>query len=57
MTDDALAQAQALVTELTEAARKGQIIPIRLTGQLEAIGQLLEQAHEQHAASSDSPDL
>lgn len=57
MTDDALAQAQTLVNELTEAARKGQIIPIRLTGQLEAIGQLLEKAHEQQAASSDSPDL
>ena len=57
MTDDALAQAQALLNELTEAARKGQIIPIRLTGQLEAIGQLLEKAHEQQAASSDSPDL
>ena len=57
MTDDALAQAQALISELTEAARKGQIIPIRLTGQLEAIGQLLEQAHDQHASSSDSPDL
>ncbi len=57
MTDDALAQAQALLNELTDAARKGQIIPIRLTGQLEAIGQLLEKAHEQKAASSDSPDL
>jgi signal transduction histidine kinase len=57
MTDDALAQAQALLNELTEAARKGQIIPIRLTGQLEAIGQLLEKVHEQQAASSDSPDL
>ena len=57
MTDDALAQAQALISELTEAARKGQIIPIRLTGQLEALGQLLEKAHEQQASSSDSPDL
>ncbi len=57
MTEDALAQAQVLLNELTEAARKGQIIPIRLTGQLEAIGQLLEKAHEQQAAKSDSPDL
>jgi signal transduction histidine kinase len=57
MTDDALAQAQALLTELTEAARTGRIIPVRLTGQLEAIGQLLEKAHEEQAKSSDSPDL
>lgn len=57
MTEDALAQARAQLAELTEAARKGQIIPIRLTGQLEAIGQLLEKAEEQKAASSDSPDL
>jgi signal transduction histidine kinase len=57
MTDDALAQARAQLTELTEAARKGQIIPIRLTGQLEAIGQLLEKAEEQKAAASGSPDL
>ena len=57
MTEDALAQAQVLLNELTEAARKGQIIPIRLTGQLEAIGQLLEKAHEQQVAKSDSPDL
>ena len=57
MTDDALAQAHALLNELTEAARKGQIIPIRLTGQLETIGQLLEKAHEEKATSSDSPDL
>lgn len=57
MTEDVLAQARALLTELTEAARKGQIIPIRLTGQLEAIGQLLDKAQEQQAAKSDSPDL
>jgi len=57
MTDDALAQAHALLTELTEAARKGQIIPIRLTGQLESIGTLLERATEERAASSGSPDL
>ncbi|MCA0456893.1 MAG: HAMP domain-containing histidine kinase [Chloroflexi bacterium] len=57
MTEDALAQARAQLAELTEAARKGQIIPIRLTGQLEAIGQLLEKAGEQKAAASGSPDL
>jgi signal transduction histidine kinase len=57
MTDDALAQAHALLTELTEAARKGQIIPFRLTGQLEAIGALLEKAHEERSASAASPDL
>ncbi len=57
MTEDALAQARALLTELTEAARKGQIIPIRLTGQLESISQLLETADEQRAAGAASPDL
>ncbi len=57
MTDDALAKAQALLSELTEAARKGQIIPIRLTGQLEAIGELLVKAHEERAANAGSPDL
>lgn len=57
MTEDALGQARAQLAELTEAARKGQIIPIRLTGQLEAIGLLLEKAEEQRASASGSPDL
>lgn len=47
---DALQQAQTQLNELIEAARKGAIIPIRLTGQLEAVGALLTQAEEQHAA-------
>lgn len=59
MTDNALDQARTLLNELTEAARKGQIIPVRLTGQLEAIGQALEQAGEEQAAAvpAASPDL
>jgi signal transduction histidine kinase len=42
--DDALRKAQTLLNELTEAARKGAIIPVRLPGQLEEIGALLENA-------------
>src|SRR5262245_23931372 len=37
MSDDALAQAKALLTQLTEDAKKGAIIPFRLPGQLEEI--------------------
>ena len=40
--EDALRKAQALLKELTEAARKGAIIPVRLPGQLEEIDALLE---------------
>ncbi|MEZ4671236.1 MAG: HAMP domain-containing sensor histidine kinase [Anaerolineae bacterium] len=59
MTDNALDQARTLLNELTEAARKGHIIPVRLTGQLEAIGQALEQAAEEQAAAvpAAAPDL
>ncbi len=42
--DEALRKAQVLLTELTEAARKGTIIPVRLPGQLEEIGSLIETA-------------
>ncbi|MBL8118748.1 MAG: HAMP domain-containing histidine kinase [Anaerolineae bacterium] len=59
MTNEALAQARSLLNELTEAARKGQIIPIRLTGQLEAIGELLAKAEEEQASAAQAapPDL
>lgn len=48
----ALEQAQTQLNELIEAARKGAIIPIRLPGQLEAIGALLEQSKEEQAAAA-----
>ncbi|MBL8156384.1 MAG: HAMP domain-containing histidine kinase [Anaerolineae bacterium] len=57
MSEDALAQARSALAELTEAARKGQIIPVRLTGQLEAIAALLEKAETEGAAAASSPDL
>jgi cell cycle sensor histidine kinase DivJ len=57
MSEDALAQARSALAELTEAARKGQIIPVRLTGQLEAIAALLEKVETEHAATAASPDL
>jgi signal transduction histidine kinase len=44
MSDTTLQQAQALLRELVEAAKKGAIIPVRLAGQLEAIDALLEAA-------------
>lgn len=52
MPDDALHEARHLLNELTEAARKGQIIPIRLTGQLEAIQEAFERAQEQQAQAA-----
>lgn len=61
MPDDALHEARHLLNELTEAARKGQIIPVRLTGQLEAIQDAFERAEEQRAqaaaASAPSDDI
>jgi hypothetical protein len=42
MASDALAQAQASLEQLIDAARTGAIIPIRLTGQLEAIRDLVQ---------------
>lgn len=50
MTEDALSQARAMLNELTEAARKGQIIPIRLTGQLEVILDMMDKAAEEKSA-------
>ncbi|MFN8374521.1 MAG: HAMP domain-containing sensor histidine kinase [Anaerolineae bacterium] len=57
----ALQEAQAQLAELLKAARSGAIIPIRLPGQIEAIGALLEQAEEEHAEelkkSASAPGL
>src|SRR5688572_6420521 len=56
MTDQQpLQQARAQLTELLDAARKGAIIPIRLTGQLEALDSLLAQAEEQSASAASAP--
>lgn len=57
-TNNTLQQARALLDELTEAAKKGAIIPIRLPGQLEAIGTLLQQADEEikQPASGNKPN-
>lgn len=52
MSQQALEQARTLLNELTEAARNGQIIPVRLTGQLQAIGDLLAQAAEPEAQAA-----
>jgi signal transduction histidine kinase len=46
MSEDALAQARAMLEELTEAAKKGAIIPIRLPGQLEEILGAMNRAAE-----------
>jgi two-component system, cell cycle sensor histidine kinase DivJ len=48
----ALEQAQQQLTELIEAARKGAIIPVRLTGQLEALQTLLTQAGDEAAKAA-----
>jgi signal transduction histidine kinase len=52
MADEALAQARAMLDELVNAARTGAIIPVRLTGQLEAVLATLDQAG-QDGASAD----
>jgi signal transduction histidine kinase len=59
MSEDALVQARAMLDELTEAARKGAIIPFRLTGQLEAIAEMLAKAQEEQAkaAPAAAPDM
>lgn len=53
---EALAQARLLLDELTEAVRKGAIIPVQLPRQLEAIGELLAQAAAGRADGSAPPD-
>jgi signal transduction histidine kinase len=58
MSDEALLQARTMLQELTEAARAGQIIPVRLTEQLEAVLQTLDKARTDNAASqSVTPGL
>lgn len=54
MSEDAQAQARALLTQLTEDAKKGAIIPFRLPGQLEEIGAAMDRAQDTDAASSGS---
>ncbi len=51
----ALEQAQQQLAELVDAARKGAIIPVRLTGQLEAIQTLLAQAGDEAAKTAAAP--
>ncbi|MBC8171771.1 MAG: HAMP domain-containing histidine kinase, partial [Anaerolineae bacterium] len=48
----ALEQAQSQLKELIEAAKKGMIIPVRLPGQLEAIGTLLDQSKDEQEHAS-----
>jgi cell cycle sensor histidine kinase DivJ len=57
MSDTALAQARALLDELTEAAKKGAIIPFRLPGQLEAVAALLAKAEAETPAPANGPAL
>lgn len=46
MSEDTLSQARALLRELTEAARKGTIVPYNLPRQLETIDELLSQSEQ-----------
>lgn len=52
MSEDALAQARAMLTQLTEDAKKGAIIPFRLPGQLEEIVAAMDRAQAEGGASS-----
>jgi signal transduction histidine kinase len=52
MSQDALAQARAMLTQLTEDAKKGAIIPFRLPGQLEEIAAAMERAGDGTGAES-----
>jgi signal transduction histidine kinase len=56
MADEALAQARAMLDELVNAARTGAIIPVRLTGQLEAILNTLNQAGQDGASAGGAGD-
>ena len=47
MAQDSLTQAQSLLRDLIQAAQSGAIIPVRLPGQLEAIGSLLDAAQKE----------
>ena len=55
MTQQALEQARIQLDELIQAAQQGRIIPVRLTGQLQAIGDLLAQAAEPEAPAEAEP--
>ncbi|MBC7869522.1 MAG: HAMP domain-containing histidine kinase [Chitinophagaceae bacterium] len=55
MTSPALQEAQDQLNALIEAARKGAIIPVRLTGQLEAIATFLVQAAEEQKTADATP--
>jgi signal transduction histidine kinase len=57
MANEALAQAQALVNELLEAAKAGRIIPVRLPGQVEAIANALMQADAESQSSGQGAPL
>ena len=57
MANEALAQAQALVNELLEAAKSGRIIPVRLPGQVEAIAHALEQAGQQGESAGQGAEM
>lgn len=46
-------EAKAAVAELLENARTGNIIPVRLPGQVEAIQSLLEEVDQEHAEELD----
>jgi signal transduction histidine kinase len=54
MAEDALEQAAILLNELIENARQGNIVPFRLTGQLEEIASALEAARESAQAQPAS---
>jgi len=54
MTSPALQEAQDQLNALIEAARKGAIIPVRLTGQLEEVGTLLTKAEEEQKAAENT---
>lgn len=53
MASDVLAQAQASLEELIAAAKTGAIVPFRLTGQLQALQELLDQAQGETSTAQD----
>lgn len=57
MTNAALQAAREQLQQLIEAARAGRIIPVRLTGQLESVAALLEEADQAQSAPPSPADL
>ncbi len=57
MEQTAFERAQALLTELAQAAEQGTIVPARLPGQFKAIQDLLAQAADERQASGSTGDL